>query len=98
MKAVHVRPAEADVFIMRPLCQANSVPMVGRGAPRGRTRQGLGRYHEVPKDLPIFMRSPFPSPRGCRPGWMEAGWEMKGADASTALPGKLTHGLDAKTP
>lgn len=32
MKAVHVRPAEADAFIMRPLCKANQVPTVEEGA------------------------------------------------------------------
>lgn len=67
-------------------------PHGGREGQRRRTRRRLGKYHKVPEDPSIFrgfVQSSFPSARGCRPGWREeGGWEMKGADAGTALPSK----------
>lgn len=89
MKAARVRPAEVDAFIMRPLCKANKVPMEEEGGQEEGQEGGWGGI-EVPEVLVVstsFMRSLFPSARVCRPGWMEAGWEVKGVEAGIANHG-----------
>lgn len=53
MKAVRVRPAEADAFINETTLQGKLGPHRGRGGQRGRTKRGLGSYHKVPEDLPV---------------------------------------------